>query len=78
MAVAGRMAAGNDHAVGAFGESLEDEGRLDAPRAHEPDDVHVGRLLHAGDAGRVGRGVGAPVAEETHDVGSNLPFVLIV
>ena len=40
---------------------------IDPARAHDPDDPHVGGVLHARDARQVGRGVGAPVAEEGHD-----------
>jgi plasmid stability protein len=69
MAVA-RMAAADQHAVGALGEGVEDELRIDAARAHQADDAHVRRVLQARHAGEVRRGVGAPVAEERHDAGS--------
>ena len=69
MAVARRMAARDDHPVGAFDERLEDELGIDAARAHHADDVHVRRLLHAAHAGRVGGRVGAPVAQKPNDSG---------
>ena len=68
VAVAG-VAAADEHAVGALGEGLQDELRVEAAGAHDPDDAHVGRVRHARGAGQVGRGVGAPVAEEGDDAG---------
>ena len=63
----GRVAAGDDHAVGAALERLEDEERVDAAGAGQADDAHVGRHLQAAGAGQVGAGVGAPVADEGDD-----------
>ena len=70
MAIA-RMAAADEHAVGAFGEGLEDELRVHAARAHQADDPDIRGVFQARDAGQVGGGVGAPVAEKSHD--SRLP-----
>ena len=62
-----RMAAGDHHAVGAVGQGLEDERRIDPPAAHHADDPHVRRILDARRAGQVGRPVRTPVAEEADD-----------
>ena len=40
-----RVAARDEHAVGALAEGLEDEGRLDAPGAHDPDREQALRVL---------------------------------
>ena len=72
VAVAG-MAAADEHAVGAFGQRIEDELRVHPPGAHQPDDADVGGILQPRHAGEVCRRVGAPVAEERDD--ARLPFV---
>ena len=64
----GRVAAGDDDAVGAALEGLEDEERVDAAGAGQAHDAHVGRHLQAAGAGQVGPGVGAPVADEGGDL----------
>ena len=63
----GRMAAADDHAVGAALEGLDDEQRVDAAGAGQADDAHVARHVQAAGAGQVGAGVGAPVAHEGGD-----------
>ena len=63
----GGVTAAHDHAVGAALEGLDDEQRVDAPRAGQPDDAHVAGHVQAARAGQVGARVGAPVADEGGD-----------
>ena len=69
VAVAG-MAAADEHAVSAPGQRIQDELRIHAAGAHQPDDADVGGVLQPRHAGEVGGGVGAPVAEEGDDAGA--------
>src|SRR5512137_1372795 len=48
------MAAGDDDAVGAVGERLQQQHEVDAPGAGEADDGDLRRVLHAAGAGQVG------------------------
>src|SRR3972149_10941285 len=72
MAVA-RVAPADQHPVRPAGDPRHDELRIDAPRAHPPDDARVGWILQARGPGQIRRGVRAPVAEERDDRG--LPSV---
>ena len=66
VAVAG-VAAADEDAIGAFEEGLGDVDGVEAAGAHEADDADVGRVLDARGAGKVGAGVGAPVAQKGDD-----------
>src|SRR5664280_959909 len=66
VAVAGVTAA-DEHAVGPLAEGIEDELGIDAARAHQADHPHARRVFQARHAGQIGGGVGAPVAEKSHD-----------
>jgi coenzyme F420-reducing hydrogenase delta subunit len=65
----GRVAAADDHAVGAALEGLDDEEGVHAACAGQTDEAHVARHVQAARAGQVGAGVGAPVADEGRDAG---------
>jgi len=67
VAIAG-MTRQNQHAIGAQAEGLQNELRIDAAAAHDPDDSHVVRAGDLGGAGFVGAGVGAPVAQKADDL----------
>ena len=68
-----RMTPADEHAVGALGERVEDELRVDPARTHQADDPHVGGVLEPRHPRQVSRGVSAPVAEKCHDPW--LPFI---
>ena len=68
MAVADMSPAHQD-AVGAFLKSAQDMVGRYRGRAHDPYDPRVGRVLHPADAGQIRRTVGAPVAQESDDLG---------
>ena len=61
------VAAAHHDAVGPAGEGRHHQLRVDPPRAHHADDVHVGRVLQPRGPRVVGAGVRAPVAEEGDD-----------
>ena len=58
------VSAGHQDAVGALDKSLEQKSVIHPAGAHEPDQAHMGRVLHPGHPGQVGPGIGAPVADE--------------
>ncbi len=64
-----RMAAADQHPVRPVQQGLDDEGRIYPCRAHHADDPHVRRVVYAARAGKIGPGVGTPVAEEPDDLG---------
>ena len=49
-----RVAAGDQHAIGALAQRLHDKHGVHPPRAGHADDAHVGRVLDARRAGQVG------------------------
>jgi hypothetical protein len=59
---------GHEHSVCAPLKGLEHEVRVDLSRAHDPDQLQVGRVLKTADPGQVRSGVSAPVACETNDL----------
>src|ERR1035441_5654413 len=63
------MATANQHAVGAFGKCLQDKLHVHAPGAHYAHHFGIGRVLDARSPRQVGREIGAPVTEESHDLG---------
>ena len=66
------VSTGDQDAVGAFQESLEQKAVIDPAGTHESDQTNIGRILHAGHPRQVGSGVGAPVADESQNIG--FPF----
>jgi len=62
-----RMAAADEHSVGAVFQRGEDEAGVNATAAHHADAGDVGRIFHSGRSGEVGAGVAAPVAEQPED-----------
>ena len=73
-----RMAAGDQHGVGANLEGLDDQVEVDPPRARQADDAHVGRIFQAGRARQVGAQVGAPVAHVGDDLRLELGSVSLM
>lgn len=67
MAFAKMSAAGKD-AVRSVDKTFHKENRVDAARAHHPDDPHVSRILKTGHTGSISGGIATPVAEETQDL----------
>ena len=62
-----RMAAGDQHGVGAHLERLDDQVEVDAAGAGQADDAHVGRILQPVRAGQIGAQVRTPVADVGDD-----------
>ena len=67
MAFAKMSAAGKD-AVRSVDKTFHKENRVDAARAHHPDDPHMGWILKTGHTGSISGGIATPVAEETQDL----------
>ena len=62
-----RMAAGDQHGVGAHLERLDDQVEVDPAGAGQADDPHVGRIFQAVGARQVGAQVRTPVAHVGDD-----------
>ena len=60
--------------VGALGERVDDQVGVHHAGAHYPDDAAVGGVLNSRDAGQVGAGIRAPVAEKSDDQRFELIF----
>ena len=63
-----RVAAGDEHGIGADFESFDDQVEVDSPRARQADDACVGRIFETGRAREVGPQVGTPVAHVGNDL----------
>jgi hypothetical protein len=57
------------HTICAVCECLEDEESVDTSGAHHADNPDVGRVLDTTSTGKVGTGIGTPVADDTLDLG---------
>ena len=62
-----RVAAGNQHAVRAVEQRLDDEQRVNAARTGHTDDAQVCGLGGAGHTGRIRTAIRTPVAEKTYN-----------
>ena len=67
------VSAGDEDAVGAILESLEDKIGVDPPGAHHPDDAEMGGILEPAHPGEVGGGIGAPVAGKRENFWCEVP-----
>src|ERR1022692_2227051 len=68
VAVAG-MAAAHEDAIGALGERLDDQIRVDHAGAHHAHHADAGRILDARNTGQVVAGIRAPVTAESDNHG---------
>jgi len=67
------VSAGDQDAVGAILESLEDKIGVDPPGTHDADDAQVRRILESAHPGEVGRGIGAPVTGKRENFWCEVP-----
>jgi hypothetical protein len=61
------MTTADQHAVGAPRECIEDELRIDAAGAHQPDNSNVGGVPKTGNARQIGCGVRTPITKKSDD-----------
>jgi len=66
------VASGDKHPVSAIGKCLEHEQRVETPGTHRAYDPDIRGVLDTATAGKIGAGIGAPVADHTKDLG--FPF----
>jgi hypothetical protein len=62
------MSAGDKDTVGPLGQGLEDEVGIYPSRAHDPDNPHFRRILHAAYSGQVRGRVCTPVAGKSNNM----------
>jgi hypothetical protein len=64
------MSPGHQYAVRALLKGLEDKFGIHAAGTHETDDSHIGRILKPTHPCQICRGIGAPVAGKSNDLGT--------
>jgi hypothetical protein len=60
------MASQNQNAIDPIHESLQDYDRINPTGTHNTNNSQIRRILDARDAGQIGSGVAAPVAQEAY------------
>lgn len=61
------VAAGDQDPVGPLKKGLQEKSGLDPPGAHDPKETDLRRVGDPGNAGQIGPGVGAPMADKGED-----------
>ena len=63
------VSAGYQYPVRPFEKSLQQKAVVDPAGAHHTDQAHIAGVLNARYARQIGAGIGAPVADESQDLG---------
>jgi hypothetical protein len=61
------VSAADKDTVSTLGQRIYYQVGMHHPRAHDPDDAYVGRVLDPGHACQIGARIGTPVATERYD-----------
>jgi hypothetical protein len=63
------VSAGNHDPVHTREIGVKQEGMIDSARAHQTNETHVGRVLHATHPCQISSGIGAPITDKGYDFG---------
>jgi hypothetical protein len=63
------VSAGNQDAVHSRQKGVKKEAVIDSARAHQTNETHIGRVLHATHPCQIGSGIGTPITDKTYNFG---------